>query len=91
MGVTAPRSVDRITATEILPIAVDTVPLHLHHGSCKNIMAYFKSTDSLRLHFNWGREAPPDMCLKGIFNCTAVLWNDTKKPALLMDYEAINK
>ena len=56
MGVTAPRMVDGITTTEILPIAIDTVPLHLHHRSWENITAYPKSTDSLRLHFNWGRE-----------------------------------
>ena len=91
MGMMAPQVVERITATEILPIAIDTVPLHLRHRSWENFMAHPKSTDSLRLHFNWGREAPPDMCPKGIFNCTVVFWNDTKKPPSLIDNEAIIK
>ena len=91
MGVTAPRMVDGITATEILPITIDTVPSHLRQRSWENVMAYPESTDSLRLHFNWGREAPPDMCPKGIFNCMAVFWNDTKKLPSLIDNEAIIK
>ena len=89
MGVAAPRMVDGITATEILPIAIGTVPLHLHHGSWENVTAYPKSTDSVETALTGGEEPPPDVCPKGIFNCMAVFWNDTEKPPLSIDNEAI--
>ena len=54
MGVTAPQTADGITLTEILPIAIDTVPLHLHNGAGKTLWQTPNPLIVHRLHLTGG-------------------------------------